>query len=43
MIRVIKESDCYSLLFLLLQVEFCLCGYLLLSLLRDYFLAFSRV
>ena len=31
------------LLLLLLEVELCLCGYLLLGLLKDYFLAFSRV
>ena len=38
------SSDCCFLLFLLLEVELCLCGYLLLSLLKeDYFLAFSRV
>ena len=36
-------SNCYFLLFLLLEVELCLCGYLLLGLLKDYFLAFSRV
>ena len=39
MLRDIKEKR-YFLLFLLLGVELCLCGYLLLGLLRDYFLLF---
>ena len=44
MLRDIKESDCYFLLFLLLEMELCLCAYLLLGLLKeDYFLAFPRV
>jgi hypothetical protein len=30
------------MLFLLLEVELCLCGYLLLDLLKDYFLVFSK-
>jgi hypothetical protein len=37
------EGDCCFLLFLLLGVELCLCGYLLLGLLKDYLLAFLRV
>jgi hypothetical protein len=42
MLRDIKKSDCYFLLFLLLEVELCFCGFLLLGLLKD-FLLFSRV
>ena len=41
-LRDIKENHCCFLLFLLLELEFCSCGYLLLGLLKDYFLAFSR-
>jgi hypothetical protein len=37
------KSDCFSLLFMLLEVEICLYAYILLGMLRDYFLAFSRV
>ena len=41
---MLRKSDCYFLLFLLLEVKLCLCGCLLLGLLEeDYFLAFSRV
>ena len=36
-------ENCFFLLFLLLELGFCSCGCLLLSLLKDYFLAFSRV
>ena len=43
MLRGVKKNDCYFLLFLLLEVELCLCGYLLLGFLEDYFLVFSRV
>jgi hypothetical protein len=43
MLRDIRKSDCYSMLFLLLEVELCLSGYLLLGLLKDYFLAFFLV
>jgi hypothetical protein len=43
-LRDIKGNDCCFLLFLLLEVELCLCGYLLFGLLKeDYFVAFSRV
>ena len=44
--KILRKSNCYFcyfLLFLLLEVELCLCAYLLLGLLKDYFLAFSRV
>jgi hypothetical protein len=40
---ILRKSNCCFLLFLLLELEFCSCGYLLLGLLKDYFLAFSRV
>jgi len=41
---IFLKSDCSFLLFLLLEVELCLCGYLVLGLLKeDYFLDFSRV
>jgi hypothetical protein len=44
MLRGVKKNDCHFLLFLLLEVELCLCGYLLLVLLKDdCFLPFSRV
>ena len=33
----------FLLLLLLLELEFYSCGYLLLGLLKDYFLAFSKV
>jgi hypothetical protein len=39
---MLRKNDCYFLLLLLLEVELCLCGYLLLGLLKDYLLAFSR-
>ena len=42
MLRDIKESNCCFLLFLLLKLGFCSCGFLLLGLLNDYFLAFNR-
>ena len=41
-IKNIKENPCCFLLFLLLEFEFCSCGYLLLGLLKDYFFAFSQ-
>ena len=45
-LRDIKEEALIFpvlLLLLLLELEFYSCGYLLLGLLKDYFLAFSRV
>jgi len=39
----VKGSDCYFLLFLLLEVELCFCDSLLLGLLQHFSLAFSRV
>ena len=45
-LRDIKEEALIFpvlLLLLLLELEFCSCGYLLLGLLKDYFLAFSKV
>ena len=46
-LRDIKEEalifPVFLFLFLLLELEFCSCGYLLLGLLKDYFLAFSKV
>ena len=42
-LRDIKKNDCCFLLFLLLEVELCFCGYLPFCLFRDYFLDFSRV
>ena len=41
-VKKLRNSDCCFLLFLLLEVELCLCDYLLLGLLKDYLLAFSR-
>jgi hypothetical protein len=41
-VEILSKSDCYLLLFLLLEMELCLCGNLL-GCLQDYFLAFSRV
>jgi hypothetical protein len=41
-LRDIKENNGCFLLFLLLQLGFCSYDYLLLGLLKDYFLAFSR-
>jgi hypothetical protein len=43
MLSDIKENYCCFLLFLLLELELCLCVYLLLGLLKDYFLAFSKM
>ena len=40
-LRDIKEKSLLPVTFLL-ELEFCSCGYLLLALLKDYFLAFSR-
>ena len=40
---MLRKSNCCFLLFLLLELVFCSCGCLLLGLLKDYFLAFSRV
>jgi hypothetical protein len=41
---ILRKSDCCFLLFLLLEVELCLCGYLLFGLLKeDYFLDFIIV
>ena len=45
-LRDIKEEALIFpvlLLLLLVELEFYSCGYLLLGLLKDYFLAFSRV
>ena len=45
-LRDIKEEALIFpvlLLLLLLELEFYSCGYLLLGLLKDYFLAFSKV
>jgi hypothetical protein len=43
-LRDLRKNDCWFQLFLLLEVELCLCHYLLFGLLKgDYFLAFSRV
>ena len=47
-LRDIKEEALifpvfFFLLLLLLELEFYSCGYLLLGLLKDYFLAFSKV
>jgi hypothetical protein len=39
---LILRKSCFFLLFLLLELEFCSCGYLLSGLLKDV-LAFSRV
>jgi hypothetical protein len=36
--KIWRKSDCYFLLFLLLEVELCLCGYLLLGLLITFLL-----
>ena len=41
-IEILRKSNCCFLLFLLLKLAFCSCGSLLLGLLRDYLLAFSR-
>jgi hypothetical protein len=44
MLRDIKEKSLLLPVILLLEMELCLCGYLLLPLLKvDYCLAFSRV
>jgi hypothetical protein len=44
MLRDNKENNCYFPLFLLLKVELCLYGYLILGLLKeDYFVAFSSL
>ena len=40
-LRDIKENNFWFLLFLLLELGFCICGCLLLGVLKDYFLAFS--
>ena len=40
--EILRKSNCCFLLFLLLDFKFCSCGYVLLGLLKDYFLAFSR-
>ena len=46
-LRDIKEEalifPVFLFLFLLLELEFYSCGYLLLGLFKDYFLAFSKV
>ena len=42
-LRDIKEMYCFFLLFLLFEFAFCFFGCLLLVLLKDYFLAISRV
>ena len=42
-LEILRKNNCCFLLFLFLEVELCLSGYLLLGLLKDYFLAFSRV
>jgi hypothetical protein len=41
MLKILKNCDCCFLLFFMLFL--CFCGYLLLGLLKDYFLAFLRV
>jgi hypothetical protein len=38
---ILRKSNCCFLLFLLLESAFCSCDFLLLDLLKDYFLAFS--
>ena len=43
MLRDIKEKSLLLPVILLLEMELCLCGYLLLCWLKDYFLVFSRV
>ena len=43
MLEKLKKSNCCFVLFLLLKLGFCSCGCLLLGLLKDYYLAFSRV
>ena len=39
---LLSTIDCCFLLFLLLKVELCLCGYILALLKEDYFLAFFQ-
>jgi hypothetical protein len=39
-VEILRNSYCCFLLLLLLEAELCLCGYLLLGLLKDYFLDF---
>jgi hypothetical protein len=41
-LRDVKEKSFCFLLFLLLELKFCSFRYLLLYLMKDYFLAFSR-
>jgi hypothetical protein len=43
-LEMLKNSNCCFLLFLLLEVDFCLCDYLLVGFLKEgYFLAFYMV
>ena len=41
-LEILRNSNFYFLLFVLIELGFCSCCYLLLGLLKDYFLAFSR-
>ena len=42
-LEILRNGECSFLLFLLLEVELWLYGYLPLGLLKNYFLAFSKV